>query len=86
MKFYLDDSLHDYIDEFHQDIRLGRNSAVRCRKAHLGKLLAELESEGDAMRYLDTKGRVAWKATPRLRSYLDDRRANAEEDKEWEAM
>ena len=42
--------------------------------------LIELESEGNAMRYLDSKGRIAWKATPDLRDYLNDLKLDAEAD------
>jgi hypothetical protein len=77
MKIHLDRTLRDYIDGVYQDVRLGRGGATRYRKAVLDKALGHLESEGDAMRYLDAKGRVAWKATPRLQSYLDDLRADA---------
>ncbi len=31
-----------------------------------------------AMRYVDAKGRIAWKATPKLRDYLEDLRLDAE--------
>jgi hypothetical protein len=52
----------------------------------LAKILAKLESNGDAMRYLDGEGRIAWKATPRLREYLADLQADAEADAEAEAI
>jgi hypothetical protein len=42
------------------------------------KVLAELEVAGDAMRYVDSQGRIAWKATPGLRDYLMDLQRDAE--------
>ena len=48
--------------------------------------LADLESQGDAMRYLNSKGRIAWKATPDLRDYLNDLKLDAEADLEDEEV
>jgi hypothetical protein len=86
MKTQIDKTLRDYLDEAYCCVRLGRHGATRYGKAVLDKALGHLESQGDAMRYLDAKGRVAWKATPRLQSYLDDLRADAEAEAEEEAI
>ena len=48
----------------------------------LQKMLAELEAAGDAMRYVNPRGQIAWKATPRLRDYLMDLQLDAEADLE----
>ena len=37
---------------------------------------------GDAMRFVNGNGRIAWKATPRLRDYLMDLQLDAEDDLE----
>jgi len=47
--------------------------------------LAELESDGDAMQYLNSKGQIAWKATPDLRDYIRDLRIDAEEELDQDA-
>ena len=44
--------------------------------------LIELEAAGDAMRFVDAHGRIAWKATPSLRQYLKDLELDAEDDLE----
>ena len=36
------------------------------------------------MRHLDSKGRITWKASPRLRDYVNDLRRDAEADLESE--
>ena len=36
----------------------------------------------DAMRYVNSHGRIAWKATPQLRDYLMDLQLDAEADLE----
>ncbi|MGB7102464.1 MAG: hypothetical protein WBD95_27335 [Xanthobacteraceae bacterium] len=41
---------------------------------------------GAAMRYLDASGRIAWKATPKLRGYLEDLRLDAEIEFEQEGV
>ena len=46
----------------------------------LAKTLAKLEASGDAMRFVDGEGRIAWKATPSLCQYLQDLELDAEED------
>ena len=46
--------------------------------------LAELESAGDVVRFLDRKGRIAWKASSDLCDYLRDLRIDAEADFENE--
>ena len=37
---------------------------------------------GDAMRFVNCKGQIAWKATPKLRDYLMDLELDAEADLE----
>jgi hypothetical protein len=49
-------------------------------------VLSKAEAAGDAMRYLDKKGRIVWRATPRLRECQNDLKAGAEADAEAEAM
>lgn len=43
-------------------------------------MLAELERAGNAMRFVDAWGRIAWKATPRLRDHLMGLERDARED------
>ena len=45
-------------------------------------MLAELEATGDAMRYMDREGRIAWKVTPKLCEYLTDLELDARDDLE----
>jgi hypothetical protein len=48
------------------------------------EILRSYEAAGDAMRYLDRKGRVAWKATPRMLTRLADAEREVEDDwAEW---
>jgi hypothetical protein len=44
--------------------------------------LREFEEAGDAMRFLNSDGRVAWKATPRMLTKLADAEQEAIDDME----
>jgi hypothetical protein len=50
------------------------------RTGLIAKILREYEACGDAMRYVDARGRVAWKATPRMLSRLADAERDARDD------
>jgi hypothetical protein len=42
------------------------------RSVLIAQILRRFEEAGDAMRYLNTKGEIAWKATPGMLSRLAD--------------
>jgi hypothetical protein len=47
-------------------------------------ILREYERRGDAMRCLNKRGRIVWKATPRFLSMLSDAERDARDDlAEW---
>jgi hypothetical protein len=46
----------------------------------ISEILREFEEAGDAMRYLNADGRVAWKATPRMLTRLADAEQEARDD------
>jgi hypothetical protein len=73
-KLRIDKPLRFWVDVAYQDLKYDHaNLTSRQLVAHI---LREYESRGDAMRYLDPKGKIAWKASP---SFLD-RIADAERD------
>jgi hypothetical protein len=86
MKIRIHKSLRAYLEATYPYARPRRNRASRSRKVVSAKMLAEAEAAGDAMRYLDERGRVAWRATPQLSERLRDLRADAEADAEAENM
>jgi hypothetical protein len=53
-----------------------RGAAGKSKRAVIAQVLHEWEEVGEAMRYLDRNGRIAWKATQRM----IDRLADAERD------
>jgi hypothetical protein len=46
----------------------------------IAEILCEFEEAGDAMRFLNADGRVAWKATPRMLTRLADAEREARDD------
>jgi hypothetical protein len=82
MKIALDRILTEYAHQAYETVRLRRNSLHTARELVSAKMLAELEAAGDVMRYVNSHGQIAWKATPRLRDYLTDLLLDAEADLE----
>jgi len=80
----MDKILREIIEQAYEEARLGRDRDFVDKNRVFSEALAELESEGDAVRYVDSKGRIAWKATPDLQDYLNDLKLDAEADLEDE--
>jgi hypothetical protein len=60
-----------------------RHENANCKRAELiAEILREYEGSGDAMRYLDPKGQIAWKATPFMLQKLADAEREVEDDME----
>jgi hypothetical protein len=78
MILLIDNILRDILEQTLESARFGRDAKFAERNRVFAKTLADLESDGDAMRYLDSQGRIAWKATPRLRDHLMDLKLDAE--------
>jgi hypothetical protein len=63
--------------------RKARNPG-RSRRALIAEVLVEFERAGDAMRYLNRDGRIAWKATASMLSRLADAERDAKDElDEW---
>src|SRR5271165_1213422 len=80
MKFRMDKIIRELVEEAWEWGHLGRDREFVDKNRVFSEALIELESAGDAMRYIDSKGRIAWKATPELRGYLLDLKRDAEAD------
>jgi hypothetical protein len=48
----------------------------------IAEILREYEEAGEAMRFLNRKGKIAWKATPKMLRRLADAEREAEADME----
>ena len=86
MKILMDKILWEIVEQTYEEARLRRIGGFPDRDVVFAEALADLESQGDAMRYLDSKGRIAWRATPDLRDYLNDLKLDAEADLEDEEV
>jgi hypothetical protein len=82
MPILVDEILQEVADQAFEVARLRRNGVPLSRERVSAEMLLELEVTGDAMRFVDAKGRIAWKATPQLRDYLMDLQRDAEADLE----
>ena len=80
MRVLMDKILKEILAEVLERDHLRRGADFEHRGRAFFEALLELESNGDAMRYLDPKGRIAWKATPRLRDCLSDLKTDVLED------
>ena len=60
--------------------RIKNHDPVRPRTELLAQILRKFEEAGDAMRYVDTKGEIAWKATAGMLSRLADAEQEATDD------
>jgi hypothetical protein len=73
---------------FWVDVEYGRiknHHPVRSRTELMAQILRKFEEAGDAMRYLNTRGEIAWKATPGMLMRLADAEQEARDDElaEW---
>ena len=82
MPILMDEILAECADRAYETARLRRNGVHTARDLVSAAMMIELEAIGDAMRYVNSYGRIAWKATPKLRDYLMDVQLDAEADLE----
>ena len=80
VRILIDRTLTEYADQAFLVTRLRRNGIDTTPNLVSAETLAELEASGDAMRFVDTNGRIAWKATPKLRNYVIDLQFDAQND------
>ena len=86
MTIRMDKILQQIVEQAYEEAHLGRIGSFPDRDLVFSDILADFESDGDAMRYVDSQGRIAWKATPNLRDYLNDLKLDAEADLEDEEV
>ena len=55
----MDKLLAEYADQAVETVRLGRNGVHTDRELISAEMLAELETTGDAMRYLNSDSQIA---------------------------
>jgi hypothetical protein len=78
----MDEILTELSDQAFEASRLRRIGVHTTPDQVSAEMLVELEAAGDAMRFVDADGRIAWKATPRLCDHLRDLERDAQDDLE----
>jgi hypothetical protein len=80
MKFGMSKVLGFWVDVEYQ--RIKNHASGRPRIELIAQILGKFEEAGDAMRYVDSKGEIAGKATPGMLSRLADAEHEAIDDLE----
>ncbi len=62
MKRHMDKTLRFWVDCSYEDRK--HENANRTRAELIAEILRDYERSGDAMRYLNAKDQIAWKASP----------------------
>jgi hypothetical protein len=83
MKFRMTKILRFWVDVEYERNRNDRSG--RLRTELLAQILRKFEEAGEAMRYVNTNGQIAWKATPGMLARLADAEQEARDDElaEW---
>jgi hypothetical protein len=78
MKFRMDKTLKFWVDVAYDEIKSDHDDITK--RQLIGQILRQYERRGDAMRYLDANGKIAWKASPRFLTMLADAEREAQGD------
>jgi hypothetical protein len=78
MKFRMSQMLRFWVGVEYEAVK--DKSAGLTESELIAQILYEFEEVGDAMRCLNTKGKIAWKATPRMLFRLADAEREAVDD------
>jgi hypothetical protein len=74
----MDKTLRFWVDCSYEDRKY--KPANRARTELIAEILREYERSGDAVRYLNAKGQIAWKASPLMLRKLADAEREIEDD------
>ncbi len=78
MNFRMDKTLRFWVDCSYEDKKC--ETANRTKNELIAAILRDYERSGHAMRHLNAKGQIAWKASPGMLSILADLEREAEDD------
>jgi hypothetical protein len=76
----MDKTLRFWVDVAYDDIKLDHIDLTK--RQLMAQILRQYERRGDAMRYLDNRGKIAWKASPRFLTTLADAERDARDELE----
>jgi hypothetical protein len=74
----MDKTLQFWVDVAYENLKLDHPNLTK--RQLVAQILREYERRGDAMRRLDKRGRIVWKASPRFLSMLADAERDARDD------
>ena len=78
LKLQMDEILRLWVEVACENLQ---SSGANLTKAQLlAQILQQYERRGDAMRYLNEQGKIAWKASPRFLTMLADAERDARDD------
>jgi hypothetical protein len=80
MKFRMDKTLRFWVDVAYENIKFDHPKLTK--RQLIAHILRQYERRGDAMRCLDKRGKIAWKASPRFLTMLADAEREAQDDSE----
>jgi hypothetical protein len=80
VKLQMDKTLRFWVDVAYESIK---SDHINLTKRQLiAQILHQYQDRGDAMRYLDVEGKIAWKASPRFLTKLADAKRDAQDELE----
>jgi ubiquinone biosynthesis protein UbiJ len=80
MKIRMDKTLRFWVEVAYDHIKPAHDNLTK--RQVVAQILRKYEQRGDAMRYLDVEGKIAWKATPRFLTMLGDAERDAQDELE----
>jgi hypothetical protein len=80
MKLHMDKTLRFWVDVAYDEIKLDHIDLTK--RQLIAQILRQCERRGDAMRCLDNRGKIAWKASPRFLTMLADAERDAQDELE----
>jgi hypothetical protein len=78
VKLQMDEILRFWVDVALDHIKSDHTNLSKRRL--LAQILQQYERRGDAMRYLNEQGKIAWKASPQFLMMLADAERDARDD------
>ena len=80
MKIRMEGALRFWVDVAYENIKSDHPKLTK--RQLIAQILHQYQERGDAMRYLDVEGKIAWKASPRFLTMLADAERDAQEELE----
>ena len=78
MKIRIDRPLRFWVDVAYENI--DSDHPKLTKRQLIAQILHQYQERGNAMRYLDASGKIAWKASPRFLRMLADGERDAQDD------